>query len=77
MSTIRNANNIFVLSEGKVVEQGNHQELMLKKSAYYNLVMTQVSAHGFSESDEDGKEAVQMFDDKKASIIEEDFEVRL
>lgn len=50
---------------------------MLKKSAYYNLVMTQVSAHGFSESDEDGKEAVQMFDDKKASIIEEDFEVRL
>ncbi|XP_018319200.1 multidrug resistance protein 1 [Agrilus planipennis] len=43
LSTIRNANKIFVFSNGVVVEEGNHSELMEKKGHYYNLVMTQVS----------------------------------
>lgn len=44
LSTVRNANKIVVISKGKVVEQGTHDELMELKSEYYNLVMTQVSA---------------------------------
>lgn len=42
MSTIRGANKIVVISAGKVVEQGTHDELMALKSEYYSLVTTQV-----------------------------------
>ncbi|NQX92630.1 MAG: hypothetical protein HRT74_10995 [Flavobacteriales bacterium] len=35
LSTIRNADNILVLEEGKVVEQGKHDELMTKESGVY------------------------------------------
>ncbi len=34
LSTIRNADRIVVLEEGKVVEEGNHQELLNKQGAY-------------------------------------------
>ena len=30
--------NIVVLNQGQVVEQGNHNELMKKRGYYYNLV---------------------------------------
>lgn len=33
----------MVVSEGKVVEEGKHDELMAKKGAYFNLVTTQVN----------------------------------
>lgn len=42
LSTIRGANKIVVISAGKVVEQGTHDELMALKSEYYSLVTTQV-----------------------------------
>ena len=35
------AYNIIVMSEGKIVEQGNHAQLLNKKGAYYNLVSAQ------------------------------------
>lgn len=35
LSTIKNADNIIVLDKGKIIEQGNHQEL-LEKEGYYN-----------------------------------------
>jgi ATP-binding cassette subfamily B (MDR/TAP) protein 1 len=41
LSTIRDAFNIVVMSEGRIVEQGNHTELLEKKGAYYNLVSAQ------------------------------------
>lgn len=44
LSTIRNADKIVVVSEGRVIEQGKHDELMQKQGAYYNLVTTQVTA---------------------------------
>lgn len=34
---------IVALHEGKVVEQGSHEELMQKKGHYFNLVMAQTS----------------------------------
>lgn len=37
LSTIRNADNIIVLSHGKIIEQGNHQELLEKRGKYYRL----------------------------------------
>uniref|UniRef100_A0A8C1JZB2 ABC-type xenobiotic transporter n=1 Tax=Cyprinus carpio TaxID=7962 RepID=A0A8C1JZB2_CYPCA len=41
LSTIRSADIIAGFSEGKVVEQGTHRELMAKKGVYYSLVMQQ------------------------------------
>jgi ATP-binding cassette subfamily B protein len=37
LSTVLNADKICVLDEGKVVEQGNHRELMDQKAEYFNL----------------------------------------
>ncbi len=41
LSTIQKADNIIVLSKGKIVEQGKHQELLENKGVYYNLVEMQ------------------------------------
>lgn len=35
-STVRKADKIFVIKDGKIVEQGNHRELMDKKGLYFN-----------------------------------------
>uniref|UniRef100_A0A6Q2XKK6 ATP-binding cassette sub-family B member 5 n=1 Tax=Esox lucius TaxID=8010 RepID=A0A6Q2XKK6_ESOLU len=42
LSTIRTADVIAGFSNGQVVEQGTHRELMAKKGVYYSLVMQQV-----------------------------------
>ncbi len=41
LSTIRNADRIFVIDDGGILEEGNHESLMAKKGAYYNLYMSQ------------------------------------
>ena len=41
LSTIRNADRILVVDQGRVVEQGNHQELMEKKGIYYQMYEAQ------------------------------------
>lgn len=42
LSTVKNADQIIVLKKGKIVEQGNHQELVSKKANYFNLVKNQL-----------------------------------
>jgi ATP-binding cassette, subfamily B, bacterial HlyB/CyaB len=44
LSTIMRADKILVLYEGKVVEQGRHQELVDRKGMYYELVQKQLNA---------------------------------
>lgn len=41
LSTIQNADHIIVMKQGKMVEQGKHQELLDKKGVYNSLVMMQ------------------------------------
>ena len=41
LSTVRHANRIVVLSEGRIVEMGKHMELMARKGLYYKLYQTQ------------------------------------
>jgi ATP-binding cassette subfamily B protein len=42
LSTVRNADNIVVLDEGRIVETGSHSELIATKGAYYTLVKNQL-----------------------------------
>ena len=41
LSTIQHADNIIVLSHGKILEQGTHQELLAKHGRYYQLYTLQ------------------------------------
>ncbi|WP_110111885.1 ABC transporter transmembrane domain-containing protein [Bacillus sp. CGMCC 1.16541] len=41
LSTIQNADNILVLHKGKIMEQGNHHELLKQKGLYYKMYLLQ------------------------------------
>lgn len=43
LSTVQNADQIVVLDKGKIVETGNHQELLNQKGYYYTLVKNQLN----------------------------------
>ena len=42
LSTVKNADQIIVFKKGKVVEVGNHKQLVALKGIYYNLVKNQL-----------------------------------
>ena len=44
LSTIQKADRIFVVDDGRIVEEGNAKELLHKKGIYYQLYMAQFSA---------------------------------
>ena len=41
LSTIRHADQIVVMSEGRIVEVGGHEALIARKGHYYELVKSQ------------------------------------
>lgn len=41
LSTIQKADRIFVIDDGRIVEEGNARQLLEKKGFYYNLYMSQ------------------------------------
>lgn len=56
LSTIRNANNIAVLADGVVVEQGTHDELLVRDGAYSRLVRAQDLGNARTEGIESPEE---------------------
>lgn len=49
LSTIRQADVILVVQDGKIIEQGKHQELMKKKGYYYSLYTRQFQEESVSQ----------------------------
>ncbi|HAH62793.1 MAG TPA: multidrug ABC transporter ATP-binding protein [Treponema sp.] len=45
LSTIRDADNILVIDNGKILENGTHAELMRKCGHYYDMVCSQTGKH--------------------------------
>ncbi|KAM0274005.1 hypothetical protein ACHAPA_000953 [Fusarium lateritium] len=65
LSTIRDAHNIVVMSEGRIVEQGTHNELLEKRGAYFKLV----SAQNIAAAEEMSTEEQAAIDEEEASLM--------
>ena len=50
LSTIQHADNIILLSKGKIIEQGNHQELLKLHGRYYQLYTLQFNKEQLKNS---------------------------
>lgn len=50
LQTVRNADIIVVMKSGKIVEQGNHMELVSKEGLYWEMLQTQVILLSFDDS---------------------------
>jgi len=61
LSTIRNADKIVVIEDGRIVEQGHHEELLTLESAYHRLYQSQFrgqeAAEGASLPNTEGNNA--------------------
>ena len=42
ISSVKNADQILIISRGKIIEQGNHEELLAKEGAYYRIYEEQL-----------------------------------
>ncbi len=50
LSTIQHSDNIILLSQGQIIEQGSHQQLLQKKGKYYQLYTLQFNKQQLLES---------------------------
>lgn len=67
LSTIRDAHNIVVMSQGRIVEQGTHNDLLAKQGAYHSLVTAQEIARVEETEEEDGTSEHENATEKLAS----------
>ena len=47
LSTVKNADKIYVIEKGEVVEEGSHEELILNKDVYYKLLNEKSDVESF------------------------------
>ena len=45
LSTIQDADIIIVMDKGRIVETGNHDDLLMKKGKYFDLYQTQFAGN--------------------------------
>ena len=46
LSTVRRADLILLMEEGRIIERGTHQELMASRGVYHDMVLRQMESHG-------------------------------
>lgn len=70
LATIRNADNIVVMSKGKIVEQGVHNDLVARGGVYATLVKAQdLSPDNIAKTDEDDEEVEEV--EQKEQVLEQ------
>jgi ATP-binding cassette subfamily B protein/subfamily B ATP-binding cassette protein MsbA len=52
LSTVRRADLILLMDDGRVVERGTHEELMAARGLYHGMVLRQMASHGETVEDE-------------------------
>lgn len=70
LSTIKHADNIVVMAEGRIVEQGTHDQLLERKAAYHRLVEAQqiaAATQKMQREDSEGEEELTL--EKEASEL--------
>lgn len=67
LTTIRNADVIYVLDHGKLVESGTHEELMKKQDAYFKLVTAQQTG-GHEKDEKKSKKELGKFNPTKINF---------
>jgi ATP-binding cassette subfamily B protein/subfamily B ATP-binding cassette protein MsbA len=45
LSTVRRADLILLMEEGRIIERGTHEELMQARGVYYDMVLRQMESH--------------------------------
>ena len=45
LSTVRRANLILLMEEGRIIERGTHEELMSARGVYHDMVVRQMESH--------------------------------
>src|SRR5205823_6030201 len=48
LSTVRRANLILLMDEGRIVERGTHEDLMRARGLYRDMVVRQMESHGYA-----------------------------
>ena len=71
LSTIKTADNIVVMSQGRIVEQGSHDALLEKKSAYENLV----EAQRISAQNEEKNAETDVFEEENVTSLTPEKEI--
>ncbi|NCC48822.1 MAG: hypothetical protein EOM13_07180, partial [Clostridia bacterium] len=55
LSTIRQADRILLIRDGKVVEDGNHRQLMHQRGEYYRLYSNQFISDSWLQAESEGR----------------------
>ncbi|MBI1729995.1 ABC transporter ATP-binding protein [Candidatus Acetothermia bacterium] len=63
LSTIRDSNQIIVLQKGRIIEQGNHEELFARRGLYHALYTLQFGETGISTRDQAERAPVEVGED--------------
>lgn len=68
LATVKNCDEIIVMNQGEIVEQGNHEELLERKGEYYRLwEMQQGNFVVKEETENQTKVEVPEFDENEMS----------
>ena len=72
LSTIKGADNIVVMTSGKIIEQGTHHQLLSQKNMYSTLVQTQElrSKTGANHDDSPAHSGLEIIGDEKAHTLD-------